>query len=61
MAKTLPKTIFVARHREEEPGNSFYVAEARLEEVIEDDGPTVVGEYRLVRAARMEKRAQRVK
>jgi hypothetical protein len=51
----LPKYVQVAEH-ENADGTKYLLAELRVEDAIEDDGPTVVGTYKLVSKKRMVKK-----
>ena len=49
-----PQTIFVRREVDED--TSYLLAYVRREDAVEDDGPTVVGEYRFVKSETLVKR-----
>jgi hypothetical protein len=46
--KKLPQTVYVAWREAIGPGDSYLIAEQSREDAIEDEGPTIVGTYRLV-------------
>ena len=50
----LPKIVFVRREVDED--TSYLLAYERREDAVEDDGPTVVGEYRFVKSETLVKR-----
>lgn len=56
----LPKYVLVAERREND-GAKYLVAETRMAEAIEDDGPTLVGTYKLVSKRRMVKKVTEVR
>lgn len=54
MLKKLPQFVFVAVR---EPGEEEFLAcETNAQDAIEDDGPTLVGTYKLVEVNRLTKR-----
>jgi len=56
----LPKTVYVS-WRTEGSGDAYLTAELTPEEAIEDDGPTMIGVYRLVETKKFAKRAMELK
>lgn len=51
--KKLPEFVFVSWKGDDEP---FLTASVKAASEIEDDGPTVVGTYKLVETAKLSKR-----
>ena len=50
----LPKIVFMRREMDKD--TSYLLAYERREDAVEDDGPTVVGEYRFVKSETLVKR-----
>jgi len=55
---TLPKTIFVRVEKSDDDGEDWLNAFYERDEAVDGDGPTVVGEYRLVNTKRLAKYVQ---
>ena len=56
----LPKYVLIAE-RTERDGTKYLLADTSMNDVIEDDGPTTVGTYKLVSKRRMAKKVTEVR